>query len=210
MYRTREYRSGEIVAIREARKRPCKLVKHLGQDTTEYQKGTVVESTRTTMSVMLKSTNPPCQIQLGKKFKAYFESGILFDVVFHSHNASHPTCIISKENTAECSKGAHQIRFDRDRRLDAGRVRRSCNYTSSHNDELMQVPVGGGGGVPSICLADRDCRRRGHQQLSRRGRGWPLAHGGIWGIYMLLSIASGSPCASVLLRADRHYLSTIE
>lgn len=67
-------------------------------------------------------------------------TSVLVNVVVHAHNTSHPSSIITKEDTTKCGESAHEIGLESDGRLDTLGIGGPGEYsTSSH---LVGLRVG--------------------------------------------------------------------
>lgn len=43
--------------------------------------------------------------------KTHRKASVLADIIFHTHNSSHPSSIVSEEDTSECCESTHQVGF---------------------------------------------------------------------------------------------------
>lgn len=78
------------------------------------------------------------------------------DVVLHSHNSSHPSSVVSKENTTKGSKRAHQIGLDGDGRLDTRSVSGPVDNSSSCHFWLKKRVIEDVERLAS-CIPDTSC-----------------------------------------------------
>jgi len=67
-----------------------------------------------------------------------WSSRILVNIVLHSHDSSHPSRVVSEEDTTKCSESAHEVGLQGNGSFDTRGIGRTMDHTSSSHDEVMQ------------------------------------------------------------------------